>query len=74
MDGFRRSDHPQIPSCLTDAVEWDIPGAFHVRGKEVFDRHIEGEGFVGSPDIIVARLTDEDDIVVAEGSVRKETV
>jgi len=38
MDGFRRSDHLQILSCLADDVEWDIPGAFHVRGKEEFDR------------------------------------
>ena len=34
MEGFRRSDHVQILSCLTDDVEWEIPGAFHVRGKE----------------------------------------
>lgn len=72
MDGFRRSDHSQILSCLTDDVEWDIPGAFHVRGKEEFDRQIEGEGFVGSPDITVTRLTEEDDVVVAEGSVRTQ--
>src|SRR5687768_3760397 len=32
MDGFRKSDHAQILSCLTDDVEWEIPGAFHIRG------------------------------------------
>ena len=43
MDGFRRSDHAQILACLTDDVEWEIPGAFHIRGKEAFDKHIEDE-------------------------------
>jgi len=72
MDGFRRSDHGQILSCLTDDVEWEIPGAFHVRGKEAFDKEIENEAFVGRPDITVTRLTEENDVVVAEGSVRAQ--
>jgi ketosteroid isomerase-like protein len=72
MDGFRRSDHEQILSCLTDDVEWEIPGAFHIHGKEAFDKHIEDDGFVGSPAITVSRLTEEDDVVVAEGSVRTQ--
>ena len=32
MDGFRKSDHAQFLSCLTDDVEWDMPGAFHLKG------------------------------------------
>jgi len=72
VDGFRRSDHEQILSCLTDDVEWEIAGAFHARGKEAFDRHIENDGFVGSPAITVTRLTEEDDVVVAEGVVRTQ--
>ena len=72
MDGFRRSDHAQILSCLADDVEWEIPGAFHARGREAFDRHIEEDGFVGSPTITVTRLTEEGDVVVAEGSVRTQ--
>lgn len=72
MDGFRRSDHEQILSCLTDDVEWEIPGAFHVRGKDAFDKEIENEAFVGRPDISVTRLVEENDIVVAEGSVRAQ--
>ena len=72
MDGFRRSDHAQVLACLTDDVEWEIPGAFHVRGKEAFDKHIEDEGFVGSPAITVTRLTEESDVVVAEGLVRAQ--
>jgi hypothetical protein len=26
MDGFRKSDHGQILSCLTDDIEWVMPG------------------------------------------------
>jgi ketosteroid isomerase-like protein len=72
MAGFRASDHGQILSCLADDVEWEIPGAFHVRGKEAFEEHIEDEGFVGHPMITVARMTEEDDVVVAEGVVRTQ--
>ena len=72
MDGFRRSDREQILSCLTDDVEWEIPGAFHVRGKEGFARRIVDEGFVGNPAITITRLTEEDDVVVAEGLVRTQ--
>ena len=70
MEGFRRTDRPQILSCLTDDVEWVLPGAFHVRGKDDFAKHIVDDGFVGHPAIAVSRLTEEDDVVVAEGSVR----
>lgn len=69
MEGFRRSDHAQVLACLTDDVEWQIPGAFHIRGKEHFDKHIEDEGFVRHPAITVRRLTEENDVVVAEGTV-----
>jgi len=70
MDGFRRTDRPQILSCLTEDVEWVIPGAFHVQGKDAFATHIVDEGFAGHPLITISRLTEEDDVVVAEGAVR----
>lgn len=70
MDGFRRTDRQRILSCVTDDVEWQIPGAFHIRGKEEFDKHIVDEGFVANPAITVTRLTEGDDVVVAEGSVQ----
>jgi ketosteroid isomerase-like protein len=70
MDGFRRTDRPAILSCLTDDVEWLIPGVFHVRGREEFDKHIVDDGVEGKPAIDVTRLTEENDVVVAEGSVR----
>ena len=70
MDAFSVTDHARILACLTDDVEWILPGAFHLRGKQAFDREIEGEAFVGSPEITVTRMTEEDDVVVAEGRVR----
>lgn len=70
MEAFTRSDHPEILSCLTDDVEWLIPGAFHLTGKEAFDKEIENDAFVGRPTITVTRMIEENDVVVAEGSVQ----
>ena len=70
MDGFRASDHAAILSCLTDDVIWDMPGAFHLVGKDAFDKEIENEAFIGSPEITISRMTEEADVVVAEGFVR----
>ena len=72
MDGFRKSDHALILSCLTDDVEWEMPGAFHLIGKDAFDKEIENEAFVGRPTITVTRVTEENDVVVAEGAVRTQ--
>ena len=72
MDGFRKSDHAQVLSCLTDDVEWEMPGAFHLKGKAAFDGEIENDAFVGSPTLSVTRMTEEDDVVIAEGSVRAQ--
>jgi ketosteroid isomerase-like protein len=70
MDGFNKSDHAQILSCLTDDVEWLMPGTFHLHGKEAFDGEIENDAFVGSPTVAVTRMTEENDVVIAEGTVR----
>jgi len=72
VEGFRQSDHEQVLSCLTDDVEWEIPGVFHVTGKGAFDKQIENDAFVGSPAITITRMTEENDVVVAEGSVRSQ--
>ena len=69
LEGFRRSDHAQILSCLTDDVEWEMPGAFHLVGKPAFDKEIENDAFVGPPTIHITRMTEENDVVVAEGAV-----
>jgi ketosteroid isomerase-like protein len=72
MDGFRHTDRPRILACLTDDVEWVIPGMFRVHGRDGFNAHIVGEGFIGNPVITVTRLIEEDDVVVAEGTVRTQ--
>ena len=72
LEGFRRSDHAMVLLCLTNDVEWAIPGMFHIRGKEAFDKEIENEAFTGSPTIVLTRLTEEDDVVFAEGTVRAQ--
>jgi ketosteroid isomerase-like protein len=70
MDAFGKTDHAAILSCLTDDIEWFIPGAFRITGKTAFDKEIENDAFVGSPIIKVSRMIEEDDVVIAEGSVR----
>jgi ketosteroid isomerase-like protein len=70
IDGFNRSDHAQILSCLTDDIEWLMPGAFHLHGKPAFDKEIENEAFTGSPIVRVTRMTEENNVVIAEGIVR----
>ena len=69
MDGFNKSDHEQILSCLTDDIEWEMPGGFHLFGKESFDKEINNVAFVGEPVISIVRMIEEDDVVIAEGKV-----
>ena len=70
MEGFRRSDHAMVLSCLADDVVWDMPGFFHLEGKQAFDGEIENPAFVGSPTITISRVVEEDDVVIAEGAVQ----
>ena len=72
VDGFRKNDHEQILSCLTDDVEWEIPGMFHVIGKQDFDKEIENDAFVGRPTLTITRMIEENNVVVAEGTVRAQ--
>ncbi len=72
MEGFRKSDHAMVLSCLSDDVVWDIPGLVHLEGKVAFDGEIENPAFKGSPVIEVTRMTEEADVVVAEGTVRAQ--
>jgi ketosteroid isomerase-like protein len=68
FEGFRRSDHEQVLACLTDDVVWDLPGYAHLTGKKAFDQEIENDEFVGSPKLVIDRLVEEADSVVAVGS------
>jgi ketosteroid isomerase-like protein len=70
MEGFNKSDHKQILSCLTDDVEWVLPGIFHHIGKDAFDKEIENPAFEGKPVIVVTRAIEENNIVITEGTVR----
>ena len=67
IDGFNKTDHAQILSCLTDDIEWLMSGVFHLVGKGAFDNEIENAAFVGSPTIQITRMTEENDVVFAEG-------
>ena len=70
MDGFRATGHKKILSCLTDDVVWEMPGYYLHKGKVAFDKEIENANADGHPDIKVARLVEEGNIVVAEGTVK----
>ena len=70
IDGFNKSDHAQILSCLTDDVIWEMPGLFYLEGKKAFDGEIENDAFTGRPEVVVIRMVEEGNIVVAEGSVK----
>ena len=66
IDGFNRSDHEQILSCLTDDIRWTVFGAFRLEGKEAYDAEIENPAFTGSLSITITRMVEEDDVVMAE--------
>jgi ketosteroid isomerase-like protein len=66
IDGFTKSDHEQILSCLTDDVRWTVFGAFRLEGKEAYDAEIENPAFTGSPKIAITRMVEEGDVVMAE--------
>jgi RimJ/RimL family protein N-acetyltransferase/ketosteroid isomerase-like protein len=70
MEAFAESDHAGVLACLTDDVEWVLPGGFHLRGKAQFDAEIVNPAFEPRPRIEVTRLVEEGDVVVAEGRVR----
>jgi ketosteroid isomerase-like protein len=70
IDGFNKSDHTQILSCLTNDIEWLMPGTFHLTGQAAFDKEIENDAFTGSPIVTITRMTEENDVVLAEGTVR----
>ena len=75
LDGFRKDDHDQILSCLTDDIRWTVFGGFQLQGKTAYDAAIPGEGFVPPPTLDVVRMVEQDDVVMAEltGSVRRDS-
>ena len=74
LDGFRKNDHAQILACLTDDIEWTVFGAFHLKGKEAYDKAIDGAPeFIDPPELEVVRMVEQGDVVMAEltGTVRR---
>ena len=67
LDAFTKSDYAAILSCLTDDIEWFIPGAVRVTGKPAFDKQLE-RGIETA--VKLSRMTEEHNVVVAEGSIR----
>src|ERR687897_970773 len=64
LDGFRKNDHEQILSCLTDDIEWTVFGAFRLTGKEAYDKAIDGAPeFVDPPELEVVRMVEQGDVV-----------
>ena len=74
LDGFNKSDHAQILSCLTDDIRWTVFGAYRITGKEAYDAKIEGPEFSGNPDLKIVRMVEEDDVVMAELTVEIDRV
>jgi ketosteroid isomerase-like protein len=67
LDGFRRNDHAQILSCLTDDIMWTVFGAFRLTGKDAYDKAIDGAPeFVDPPELEVVRMVEQGDVVMAE--------
>lgn len=70
IDGFNAGNHEMILSCLTEDVVWYMPGFIDLSGKQAFDKEIENDAFQGKPVVAISRMTEERDVVIAEGSVR----
>jgi ketosteroid isomerase-like protein len=67
LDGFRRNDHEQILSCLTDDIRWTVFGAFQLSGKDAYDKAIDGAPeFIDPPELQVVRMVEQGDVVMAE--------
>ena len=67
LDGFRKNDHEQILSCLTDDIQWTVFGAFRLTGKDAYDKAIDGApDFIDPPTLEVVRMVEQDDVVMAE--------
>ena len=75
LDGFRKGDHEQILSCLTDDIRWTVFGFFRLEGKQAYDAAIDGEGFTGPPRLDIVRMVEQDDVVMAEltGEATRDT-
>ena len=67
FDGLGRHECRRVLGCLADDVVWDIDGHTRVAGKPAVAREIERSVFAGSPRLVVHRLDEDADVVVAKG-------
>ncbi len=67
IEGFRRTNHAQILSCLTDDIVWELHGHKTVRGKAAFDAEIDNDFFEGEPTLDIHRMIEEGDAVAVTG-------
>lgn len=72
MSAFEKGDRLNVLSCLADDVVWILPDIFHLKGKKEFEGEIRNDAFQGDPEIKVTRMTEENNVVIAEGSVRTQ--
>ncbi len=68
MEGFRRSDHDLVLSCLTDDVVLHVHGVRTTRGKVDFDTEIENPYFEGRPELTVDRTFESGDVFILTGT------
>ena len=67
LDGFRKNNHDQILSCLADDIEWTVFGAFHLAGKDAYDKAIDGPPeLIDPPHLEVVRMVEQGNVVMAE--------
>lgn len=73
LDGFRKSDHEQVLSCLTEDIRWTLFGGYYLEGKDAYDAEIENPAFEGNPTLDVVRLVEDGDVVMGEltGEVKR---
>jgi uncharacterized protein len=70
IEGFRRGDHAQILSCLTQDIVWELHGHKTVRGKDAFNAEIDNDLFDGAPVLGIYSMIEEGDAVAVTGGGR----
>ncbi|MBO9152116.1 nuclear transport factor 2 family protein [Chitinophaga sp. GCM10012297] len=70
IEGFNEGNDAKILSCLTEDVAWYMPGFIDIKGKTAFAGEIHNDAFTGKPGITISRMSEENNVVIAEGAVK----
>lgn len=70
IEGFNEGNDDKILSCLTEDVAWYMPGFIDLKGKTAFAGEIHNDAFTGKPVISISRMSEENNVVIAEGAVK----